>query len=149
MAGKYEPWTNERVDRILKGRFLTRISQVGVGREKVKFHCEICGKDFDTLPHNLENGTGCPFCYKTNKAGKRRKPKWSIKEIRQYALDNGYTILSKKYENNKELMLFKDNSTGKEIEMTFRSLQARIKGLEIKEKINQLREETEEDEEDD
>lgn len=129
MPRKYEPWTNERLDKILEDRCLTRIGEVTYWNEKVMIHCEVCGENFATLPQGLERGSGCPYCYKKSKVGSHRKAKWSLTEVKNFASAHGYTVLQDEYINNREPMKFRDESTGDEVTMTFRNFQARVKGM--------------------
>lgn len=141
---RYEPWTNERLDTILEDRPLKRIGQVTYWNEKVKIHCEDCGNEFEALPQNLERGSGCPFCYLRKKTGAKRKAKWTLTEVRDYAKENGYTLLDKEYINNKFPLKFINDSTGEEVTMTFRSLQARVKAKEIRENLERKQGDNEE-----
>ncbi len=132
---RYEPWTNERLDLLLEGRGLIRRSDVKYWNDKVKIHCENCGNDFEALPQNLERGSGCPFCYLKNKTGANRKAKWTLKEVRAFAKEQGFTLLDNEYINNKFPLKFINDITGEEVTMTFRSLQARAKARELREKV--------------
>lgn len=132
---RYEPWTNERLDAILEDRPIKRVGEVTYWNKKVLIHCNACDNDFEALPQNLERGSGCPYCYLQNKTGAGRKPKWTLKEIREYAKENGYTLLDKEYINNKFPLKFIDDNTGAEVVMTFRSLQARVKSKILKESL--------------
>jgi hypothetical protein len=69
-----------------------------------------------------------------NKTGAKRKPKWTLKEVREFAKANGYTLLDQEYINNKFPLRFIDDNTGEETLMTLRTLQARVKAKEFKEK---------------
>jgi predicted Zn-ribbon and HTH transcriptional regulator len=129
---RYEPWTNERLDKVLEGRPLERKGDVTNWNKKVLIHCKVCGNDFEALPQNLERGSGCPSCYLRNKTGAKRKPKWTLKEVREFAKANGYTLLDQEYINNKFPLRFIDDNTGEETLMTLRTLQARVKAKEFK-----------------
>ena len=59
-----------------------------------------------------------------------------MKEVREFAKENGYTLLDDEYINNKFPLRFIDDNTGAEVVMTFRTLQARVKSQKIKEKID-------------
>lgn len=124
---RYEPWTNERIDELIKDRSLTRIGEVTYWNIKVNIECQVCGNEFEAYPQNLERGTGCPSCYKENKKGSRRKAKWTLKEVKKFSEENGYVCLSDEYLNSREPMLWLDKETNQEFIIPFRSLQTRVK----------------------
>lgn len=134
---RYEPWTNERLDNILKGRPLKRAGEVTYWNKKVLVRCEECGNEFEALPQNLERGSGCPYCYLRRKTGTKRKPKWTLKEVREFAKENGYTLLDGEYINNKFPLRFVNDVTKEEVVMTFRTLQARVKSQKLKEQSDE------------
>jgi len=118
----YEPWDNERLDRILqeKGGTVKRIGEVIGVKYKVKAKCLVCGHEWETTPQTLANA-GCPECAKEAKRGAHRKAKYKYAEVKKIIEDSGYKLLSTEYINNKEPLTFVDVENGTTITTSFRN----------------------------
>lgn len=56
--------------------------------EKILFNCEICSKEFDRSPHDIQAGCWCPFCqYKTEALTHGWCLGWDITTIRGISFD--------------------------------------------------------------
>ena len=95
-------------------------------KTKLKFHCNICGENFERSFETLKTSVNycCGKCSKKKSGGTRIQG--SIQEVRQFLKDNDIekqcTLLSKKYINSQSPLRFKCNLCGKEFERNFQKL---------------------------
>lgn len=118
----YEPWDNERLDRILqeKGGTIKRLSDVIGVRYKLKAKCLACGHEWEATPQTLANA-GCPECARKARLGKHRKAKYKYDEVRRIVEESGYKLLSTEYTNNKQPITFYDEKNDTTITTSFRN----------------------------
>jgi len=118
----YEPWDNERLDRILqeKGGTVKRIGDVIGVKYKLKAKCLVCGHEWLATPQTLANA-GCPECAKEAKRGVHRKAKYKYAEVKKIIEDSGYKLQSTEYINNKQPLTFVDVEHGTTITTSFRN----------------------------
>lgn len=133
----YEAWTNERLDAIIKNKSFNRVSDVDRWKDKVRFHCTKCGNDFETIPSNIKLGTGCPHCRRIEQKDKRRKPKYTLQEVKNICLQQGWKVLDDEYVNSSTKMKMKCTKCGHIMEKQFRLITSGfVKCPECKKRTN-------------
>ncbi len=110
MVREYEGWTNERLDEVLEDRKLTRVGEVTGWLDPVSIKCDVCGNVYTTTPNTLKQGSGCPECARVSRIGKRKKAKYTLKEVKETVEQYNLTVMSEKYEKMVSPLLLKCNN---------------------------------------
>lgn len=82
----------KRIEDIAEGRF-TVVGEVKGTKDKVEFHCNVCGNNWVTAPRYIFKGQGCHYCAQQSRNNSMRTPNKELLKKIEDATSGNVSIL--------------------------------------------------------